>query len=71
MEDYIEEKHICKDSTTRSPIYPQEDIKVKGFVTYGPAIGRIIKVGGYWLADNDEYSTVINYCPFCGDALPW
>ncbi|KKM86038.1 hypothetical protein LCGC14_1283020 [marine sediment metagenome] len=38
---------------------------------YGPAIDVCIEEenGKYWV-DNDEYSSQVNYCPFCGSKAP-
>lgn len=69
MEDFIDEKHLCDHANKRVRFDPVIDITVKGFNTYGQAITRIIKVDGHWLADNDEYSTEIRFCPFCGKKL--
>lgn len=36
---------------------------------HGLAIYTIEKTNRGWIAHNDEYSSYINYCPFCGKKL--
>lgn len=39
---------------------------------YGEAIGDKLyfrEHGGFWVADNGEYASVIRFCPFCGIEL--
>lgn len=36
---------------------------------HGPAITRIARDDGRWWAHNEEYSSVIRYCPYCGEYL--
>ena len=40
-------------------------------INYGPAIDVCVEDerGKYWV-DNDEYSSQVNYCPFCGSKAP-
>lgn len=38
---------------------------------YGPAIlPELYFKDGTWMASNDEYATVVYYCPWCGLKLP-
>lgn len=54
-------KHVCN----RKEISSDKDY------FYGEAITEIIyhEEDKVWLASNDEYATVIRYCPFCGSLL--
>jgi hypothetical protein len=36
---------------------------------YGAAITRIELVAGRWWAHNEEYSTQVSFCPWCGERL--
>jgi hypothetical protein len=60
-EEKIEDEHRCG---SRPRLWVEDEIK--DITRYGSAIGSIIKVEGHWLADNGEYASEINYCPFCG-----
>lgn len=62
--DKIEDEHKCFG---RPKVWVEREIT--DIVRFGSAIGGIIKVQGHWLADNGEYATAINYCPFCGIKL--
>ena len=41
-------------------------------ILYGPAIEKIDRVGGVWIASTGEaeYASEIRFCPFCGLRLP-
>ncbi len=36
---------------------------------WGPAITRIERAGDQWWAHNEEYSSLIRFCPWCGENL--
>ena len=36
---------------------------------WGHAVTRIERVGGRWWAHNEEYSTRVEFCPWCGKEL--
>ena len=75
MVDHIHKEHyahICDDMKKAeeeehqiSRIETSEKRRI-GPPQHGPAIRYIIKMDGYWFAYNDEYSSVIHYCPYCG-----
>lgn len=46
-------------------------IIASGISNYGEAIGYIeyVEEGNFWVAHCDEYTTIIKYCPFCGEKL--
>jgi len=49
---------------------PKELRFAKPMGSYGQAITNIeYHEGGGWVANNDEYLTVIFFCPFCGIEL--
>jgi len=56
-----EYKDLHGDYRIRFGRYPYYD--------YGPAIDGecyYLKEDGVWLIGNGEYSSIINYCPYCG-----
>lgn len=66
----IVKKHKC-DPSLRSDYKFNDMIKAADISNYGPAISDIeyTEEGNFWVAHNDEYVTVIKYCPFCGEKL--
>ena len=36
---------------------------------WGHAVTRIDYAGGRWWAHNEEYSSVVRFCPWCGEEL--
>lgn len=44
------------------------DEKIPGAL-WGPAITNIEMINGKWWAHNEEYSTEISFCPWCGTRL--
>jgi hypothetical protein len=66
----IVKKHRC-DSPPEGDYKFAEMIEAAGISNYGPAIGYIeyVEKGNFWVTHNDEYATVIKYCPFCGEEL--
>ena len=51
-------EHICD----------RKELRKSNDYLYGEAVTEIIyyEDDKVWLASNDEYGTVIRYCPFCG-----
>ena len=45
---------------------PEEELPA---ALYGPAITTIERRDGAWWAHNEEYSTEISFCPWCGSRL--
>ena len=70
MESKVVKKHKC-NPPPKSDYEFGEMIKAAGIINYGGAIGYIkyVEEGNFWVAHNDEYTTVIKYCPFCGEKL--
>jgi hypothetical protein len=64
-----DESHTCPDAAEAEAIRRVAAQDDRGEALYGPAVTRIERVGHLWFAHNDEYSTPIRYCPFCGEAL--
>jgi hypothetical protein len=64
-----DESHTCPDAAAGAMIRRvlAEDDREEAL--YGPAVTRIERVDRLWYAHNDEYSTPIRFCPFCGSAL--
>lgn len=62
--------HKCAESTIRHRF--DQEFSRSVFGSYGDAIGSILynEKFNIWYADNSEYSTPINFCPFCGTKLP-
>ncbi len=61
-------KHQCKE---REELNEKYDYSITSSLGYGEAIGKIVFSEEYkiWHTDNDEYATIINFCPFCGIKL--
>jgi hypothetical protein len=63
------EKHICEKQKDLEQL---EAITESGFLAYGPAINNTMyyrEVFGTWSIGNDEYESLINFCPYCGIEL--
>ena len=63
------EEHKCDAMSTSDIRDHKKMLKEHNIMSYGNAIGSIIKVGNKWFAYNDEYAAPIVYCPFCGKKL--
>lgn len=71
-----EETHRCDEFVAADQLLSQiqadaaaED-DVPDQLLYGPAIRQIDRCAGKWYAHNNEYSSMITHCPFCGLRLP-
>ena len=62
------EQHTCRQMTTR-PMVTEKMENEAEMLCYGPIIYKIVKTADGWLAHNEEYGSVISFCPFCGERL--
>lgn len=58
--------HICELSKKSREYINSTFVPVNGHSISENGI-RLIR--GIWIATNDEYSTIISFCPFCGSDL--
>lgn len=49
----------------------RKEIVNAGVSDYGPAVGKIVYIPSIdaWIASNDEYATIVRFCPWCGKEL--
>lgn len=63
--------HRCREhlEVNKKTYYKRQALRA--LPSYGGAVGNIIFdfYVNCWLAFNDEYASIINYCPFCGKEL--
>lgn len=64
FDDITYKEHNCVERS----VIDQRDLDLSNHIQYGNNIGKIIYLDDIdkWIATNYEYSTIINYCPFCG-----
>lgn len=63
--------HKCKAHLKAGRKAHHKQDEFRALPSYGDAVGSIVFSLDMdcWLAFNDEYATIINYCPFCGKEL--
>jgi hypothetical protein len=67
--DVPDEQHECAARSHHGGLDARSDSDAPAEHLYGAAITRVERIGGRWWAHNEEYSTEVSYCPWCGAQL--
>jgi hypothetical protein len=73
-EDLKPRKHECKEMVECVKIYEEYGVAINSIeIRDHPKIeseeGVHVETSARWMANNGEYATAVNFCPFCGIKL--